>query len=137
MNTPVFAAFVGLLAIWVFARLGVSIETLVAIAIAALLAAIPWYFGTRDRSKEPGSLEYFLASIWVWFRRLVGIGAGLLFLFAGWHVIHTDMFLGGTIAALGLFSIYVGFVGQGNNQAAFRDDLEHHRSNKHRYKWWI
>lgn len=137
MNTQTFLAFIGLLAILLFFRLGISVETLIAISVAALLAAIPWYFGTRDRLAGPSSLECFFANIWVWFRRLLGLGAGLLFLWASWHALHTNILLAATIAALGLFSIYIGIVGQGNNRAAFHDDLALHRNNKRRYKWWL
>lgn len=37
----------------------------------------------------------------------------------------------------GLFIVYVGFVGQGNNRFALRDDIVRHRENKRRYRWWF
>jgi len=137
MNTRTFFAFIGILAALLFFRQGVSIGTGIAILAVALLAAIPWYFGTRNLSTEPDRLERFLASLWVWFRRFVGIGAGALFLWVGWNIAHSDTFIGGLIATLGLFSVYVGLVGQGKNRAAWHDDIALHRDNKRRYKWWF
>jgi len=137
MNTQAFVAFIGLLSILLFFRLGITVETVIAIFVATLLAAIPWYFGTRDRSRKPSSFEQLFANIWVWFRRLVGLAAGLLFLWVSWYLFHTDILIALTIGALGLFSIYVGIVGQGNNRTAFHDDLVLHRNNKHRYRWWF
>lgn len=137
MNTQTFLAFTGLIAALLFFQQGVSGKTIIAIFITTLLAGIPWYFGTRDRSAEPSSLEVFFATIWVWFRRLVGVGAGLLFLWAGWNIADANVFGGGLIAAFGLFCFYVGVVGQGNNRASFRDDIALYRTNKRRYKWWL
>lgn len=137
MNTQTFFAFIGILAALLFFRQGVSIGTMIAVLVAALLAAIPWYFGTCNRSTEPDRLEPLLASLWVWFRRFVGIGAGVLFLWAGWDIAHSDIFVGGAIASLGLFCIYVGIVGQGRNRADWHDDNALHHDNKRRYKWWL
>jgi hypothetical protein len=36
---------------------------------------------------------------------------------------------------LGLYMVYVGWFGQGNNRTSFGDDLELHQQNKKRYKW--
>ena len=120
-----------------FFRQCVSFGTVIAVLVTALFAAIPWYFGTRNRLTEPDSLERLLASLWVWFRRFVGIGAGVLFLWAGWDIAHSDTLVGGGIASLGLFCIYVGIVGQGRNRAAWHDDIALYHDNKRRYKWWF
>ena len=93
MNTQAFVAFIVLLSILLFFRLGITVETVIAIFVATLLAAIPWYFGTRDRSRKPSSFEQLFANIWVWFRRLVGLAAGFLFLWVSWYLFHTDILI--------------------------------------------
>ncbi len=146
VSTKVFFAFVVLVALMLVLRQGVSLGTIIAAVIVAALAAIPWYFGTRDRSTEPSLLERILASLWVWFRRIVGIGAGGIFLWAGWGIAHSKatadqamspLLAGGLIALLGLCCIYLGIVGQGWNRADWRDDVALYRHNKRRYKWWF
>ena len=146
MNTKTFFAFVALLALLLFLKQGVSLGSIVAVLVVLALAAIPWYFGTRDRSTEPSALERVLATLWLWFRRIVGIGAGAIFLWAGWGVARSGatandamspLIVGPLIALLGLFCIYIGIVGQGWNRADWRDDIDLYRHNKRRYKWWF
>jgi hypothetical protein len=146
MNTKTFIAFVALMALLLFVKLGVSRGSIVAVLVVATLAAIPWYFGTRDGSAEPSALERVLATLWLLLRRIVGIGAGTIFLWAGWDIARSGatasdamspLVVGPLIAFLGLFCIYIGIVGQGSNRADWRDDVELYRRNKHRYKWWF
>ena len=139
MRTTEFVAFVGLAGLLFLYKQGVSSGTVTAVAVIAALAAIPWYFGTRNRSTEPSRSERFFATLWVWFRRVVGVCAGVIFLWAGWGIAHSrvNLFAGMTIASLGLFCFYIGIVGQGRNRADWRDDLALHQSNKQRYKWWL
>ena len=146
MNTKTFFAFVALLALLLFLKQGVSLGSIVAVLAVATLAAIPWYFDTRDRSTEPSALERVLATLWLWFRRIVGISAGVIFLWAGWGIARSGatandamspLLVGPLIALLGLFCIYIGIVGQGWNRADWRDDIDLYRNNKRRYKWWF
>ena len=146
MNTKGFFAFVALTTLLLFYKQGVSRGSIVAVLVVATLAAIPWYFGTRDRSAEPSAFERVFATLWLWFRRVVGIGVGVLFLWAGWGIAHSGAtssktmspFVAGTLVALiGLFCIYIGIIGQGWNRADWRDDVALHRHNKRRYKWWF
>lgn len=137
MNTPGFFIFTGMFAALIFLRHGFSFQTGIAVLAMALFAAIPWYFGTRDRSIRPSRFERFLANVWVWFRRSVGIGAGALFLWTAWSVVGTNILGGSLLAVAGVFFVYVGVVGQGNDRLAWRDDIALHRDNKRRYKWWI
>lgn len=139
MKPQIYVAFVGGLALLLFLRHGLSPGTMVAVLVWAILAAIPWYFGTRNRSTEPSRLERILASLWVWFRRIIGVGAGALFLWAGWDIAwSTDSrLMGGVLALLGFGCIYFGIVGQGWNSTDWRDDVDLHQDNKRRYKWWF
>lgn len=137
MNTLGFFVFIGMFSVLLLLRHGVSSRTGIGVLAMALLAAIPWYFGTRDRSIRPGRSERFLANLWVWLRRSVGIGAGALFLWTAWSVVATNILGGSLLALAGVFFIYVGVVGQGNDRMAWRDDIDLHRNNKRRYKWWI
>lgn len=146
MKATEYVAFVGFVAILFLFQKGVSAGTVTAVAVMAVLAAIPWYFGTRNRSEEPSRSERFFAALWAWFRRVVGLCAGVLFLWAGWGIAHSSslghgtistVFAGIAIAGLGLFCLYIGIVGQGRNRADCRDDVALHNSNKHRYKWWF
>lgn len=146
MNAKTCFALVALLALLLLLEQGVSLGSIVAVLVVATLAAIPWYFGTRDRSVKPSTLERTLATLWLWFRRIVGIGAGAIFLWAGWGIARSGasdngatspLLDGAFIALLGLFCIYIGIFGQGWNRADWRDDIDLYRHNKRRYKWWF
>jgi len=113
--------------------------------VVAALMTIPLYFGTRDRTKEPSAAEKFLANFWVWLRRGVSLIVGLPMVLAGFYFLvwpdaslenHPWFAKIGTIA-IGIFVLYVGVVGQGGDRYAFRDDIELHKENKRRYKWWF
>lgn len=146
MNTVTYLAFVGIMSFMFFAQDGFSSKAITGVVIAAAIAAIPWYFGTRDRSATASPLEVVLATIWVWFRRLIGAVAGSFFLFGAWKAATADTWGDGTgspwvaavvLAGFGLFSLYVGFVGQGHKRYDWRDDVALHQNNKRRYKWWF
>ena len=146
MNTVTYLALIGIISLLLFARDGFSSAGITGVAITAIIAAIPWYFGTRNRSTSANLLEVVLATLWVWFRRLVGVVAGSFFLFGAWKAATAETWGNGAaspwvaavvLAGFGIFSLYVGIVGQGWNKADWRDDVALHQNNKRRYKWWF
>ena len=146
MNTVTYLALAGIMSLMFFAKDGFSSKSITGVVIVATIAAIPWYFGTRNRSAAPSRLEVVLATIWVWFRRLIGVIAGSFFLFGAWKAATADTWGNGAaspwvaavvLTGFGLFSLYLGLVGQGHERTAWRDDVALHQSNKRRYKWWF
>jgi hypothetical protein len=115
------------------------------LAIAAVLLAIPWYLSTRDRSKPPSSAERVVASGWVWFRRIVCFGIGVLcfhFASAPWAFglkgkpiwdafLWTGGFLavGVVVVALGVFGYGARYYGDNRGAGKLHSD------NKKRYGW--
>lgn len=114
-------------------------------AIAAILLAIPWYLSSRDRSRPPSSTELLVASGWVWFRRIVCCGIGVLcvvFASGPWvfglkgmpiwkALLWTVGFLvsGLLVAAVGVFGYGARYYGDS------RGARKLHAENRTRYKW--
>ncbi len=69
-------------------ELAIWMELIVATAV---LAVVPWYFGTRDRGAKPSNLERRLAAAWRWTRRLLCFAAGALCLWGAFE----RLFFGG------------------------------------------
>lgn len=112
----------------------------------ALLAAIPWYFGTRDRTRPPSQVEKVLATLWVWLRRLVGFTVGGALMIGAFSTATsnpagkslTDIWLAVlALIAGGIFIFYLGFFGQGPKRSELGDDIRLHSENKRRYRWWF
>lgn len=104
---------------------------------AAVLFFIPIYLSTCDRTRPPSRFETIVARCWLWFRRIIGCGTGMLFiaaaLYSGARV--DNMWMSSGCLAFGAYLIYIGWVGQGNDRFRLRDDLDQHRENKRRYDW--
>lgn len=104
---------------------------------AAVLFFVPIYLSTCDRTRPPSRFETIVARCWLWFRRIIGCGTGVLFiaaaLYSGARVDNVWMSSG--CLAFGAYLIYIGWFGQGNNRSRMRDDLELHEQNKRRYTW--
>jgi hypothetical protein len=145
MNTPTYLVLLLVFAVVLFLKGGTDKGVLYIFLAAAALCAIPWYFGTRDRTKPASLVEKTLATLWVWFRRLIGLtlGGGLivggLFMATSSKVVPSlSNFLGALgLAAFGAFVVYLGIFGQGHEKHDFRDDIRLHRENKRRYRWWF
>ena len=146
MNTATYLGLLVVLAVAALLKGGLSIGTVVIFFAAALLAAIPWYFGTRDRSNPPSRTETFLAALWVGLRRLVGFSVGGYLFFGAFSIAISNPGLKQQNALLlevlalmggGVFFFYLGFFGQGNQRHALRDDIRLHAENKRRYRWWF
>jgi hypothetical protein len=146
MGKVAYFAFVALVAVFAIARLGFRASTVVAIVVIALLAAVPLYFGTRDRSRPASLGETALATAWLWFRRAVCFtfgtfcvagGGYLAFSAAGAKDFTHPELVGLGIVLFGMAVIYMGVYGQGTNRADYRDDLRLHAENKRRYRWWF
>lgn len=137
------------LAFWaalVFLGYGISLGAFVMIGFMAILMAIADYFSARrEEDKPPSTFERTSAYFLVWIRRAVCWPLGGLFVYAGIYGLNAP----GVVADLpdwqtrifgilmGVFLIYVGFVGQGDSRGRLRDDIELHRKNKRRYKLWF
>lgn len=129
-----------------FLMYGITLGAFVTIGFMTLLMVIADYFSARrEEDKPPSTFERTFAYIWVWIRRAVCWPLGGLFVYVGifdltppgvvvdsprWQMRLFTILLGG-------FLIYIGFVGQGDNRSALRDDLHLHRKNKRRYKLWF
>ena len=114
------------------------------LAIAALVLALPWYFGTRDRSKPASGIERTLARCWLWFRRIVCGGISLLlFYFAAAPLLFDsklELSWGSFfwIVGFGLAGLLVARLGIfGHGGAYYGDDVgafKMHGENKGRYE---
>ncbi|MBH9576095.1 hypothetical protein [Inhella proteolytica] len=121
------------------ARNGVNKASIIVCGVAAVLLCIPFYFATRDRSKPPSRTERSLAFAWMIFRRTLGIffggamvaGAGVAFV-KGPFGPGESVFL----LLIGLCVLWATWFGQGYKKHTFTDDLDLHRENKRRYRWW-
>lgn len=115
---------------------GMNKSTVIMVGAWGLLMAIPWYFSTRDRDRPPSTFEKIAAGCWLWFRRIICCGVGILMVVAALAYGADAPFLASVgVFVLGLYAIYAGWFGQGNNESAFNDDLALHRQNKKRYRW--
>lgn len=129
----------------IFFRVEASRGAVISFLVLAALMAIPLYFGTRDRNKPPSIVESVIAHLWVWFRRFLGLllggpmaFGGIYFLFVANPREPNIPWYGCVLLSLfGFFVLYLGFVGQGTDRNAFRDDIKLHQENKRRYKWWF
>jgi hypothetical protein len=146
MRTGVYFLFVALIGAVVLLRRGATESSFVLVIVLSTLIAIPWYFGTRNRTAEPSKTEKVAAAAWLWFRRLVClVGAAKFFAVSAAVVLMRNSpgmpgpwwLLAPMVASLGAFVAYVGFFGQGTDRYAWRDDVALHRHNKRRYKWWL
>lgn len=146
MNTASYVAFVLIVSAVVLLKNGPTQTTLLLLVGFALVVAIPWYFGTRDRAAQPSSVERVAATLWVWLRRVVGFSAGALMIAAAAAIafgrnpgpapLH-PWIMAAVLVLLGVFFIYVGIVGQGTRRYQWKDDLALHKQNKRRYRWWF
>jgi hypothetical protein len=146
MNTFTYLAFASIIGVGIFWKGGLNTGTVVVFLVAVLLGTIPWYFGTRDRTKPPSIGEKILAGLWVWLRRLLGFTVGGAFMVGAVYMATSnpdgtplsDLWLGVLALFLfGLFLFYLGLFGQGPNQSELRDDIRLHTENKKRYRWWF
>jgi hypothetical protein len=121
MNTATYVAFVLIVSVAMLLKNGPTQTTLLVLAGLALLVAVPWYLGTRNRAAEASSVERAAATIWAWLRRVVGISAGALMIAAAAAIALSESPAGSSshpwlIAAVllltGAFCIYVGILGQ-------------------------
>lgn len=104
---------------------------------------MPFYFASK-RSGVPTVTETVIATVWLWFRRLMCWLGALGFAVVGVSLVATGRMSNGLLETVGaplfcalmaMFLFYIGLVGQGNNQAQFKDDIQLHGENKKRYKW--
>jgi hypothetical protein len=126
----------------VLVRDGLTVSTTLVLLVVAGVLSIPLYFGTRNREQPPTRGESFAASAWVWLRRVVGVGTGLLLLaVVAFGVLRLTrqtplqewLYLGIALL-LGLFFMHVGIYGR-QRGASGRGDQESHEENKRRYGW--
>ncbi|MDP3690601.1 hypothetical protein [Bradyrhizobium sp.] len=145
MKTPAFVLALLLLAVLALVKAGTSSAAINAFLTVAALMMIPWYFGTRDRTKPPSNPEKIFASLWVWFRRIVALILGGPLLFGGFHTMLkpasdgplSSWFAPWVLILFGLLILYSGWFGAGPDRYAFRDDIDQHKENKRRYGWWF
>lgn len=144
MTTATYVAFALILSTLLLFKAGPTSVSIGVLVVFLMLAAIPWYFGTRDRSLPPSRLELMLATMWVWFRRILGLTTGVLMTVAGGIAVFSESgaavppnrWIGsGFLILLGLCVVYFGFVGQGPRRLDWRDDVALHKENKRRYRW--
>jgi hypothetical protein len=101
-----------------------------------------WQALYEDRLDDQTSttfLERLLAFAWLWTRRLVVGGVGMLFLIMGflvWRSSPQETILA-TVAllSLGVFALWVAFYGAGRSRS-MSDDRAIHARRVARYKWW-
>lgn len=145
MKTPTYVLALLLLVVLVLIKAGTSSAGVIAFLSVAVLMTIPWYFGTRDRTKQPSNTEKALASLWMWFRRIVALLLGGPVLFGGFYTMLkpesdgplSSWFAPWVLILFGLFIVYSGWFGSGPNRYSFRDDINQHKENKRRYGWWF
>ncbi len=146
MTSAAFFAFALLLSGLFFFKNGLSDAGIWIMLAVLTLSAIPWYFGTRDRAAEPSLAERVFATAWVWFRRILGVSMGAIFIFGGAYsslskasssVLSYQWISSGLLVLLGIFLLYFGIFGQGANRYDWSDDVALHQENKRRYCWWF
>lgn len=143
MNWLIYILFVLVLGVFLFAQTPFNRTSVSVFLIAVLIFSMPFYFASK-RSGQPTTTEAVIATVWLWFRRLVcWVGALGFAATSVWLVVKADMSNGffETVGAplfcafMAMFLFYVGLVGQGNNRAQWKDDIRLHKENKQRYKW--
>lgn len=144
MKTITFIAILFLAAAMILSRGGSLDSGSRVLAIAALVLALPWYFGTRDRSKPATQIERALARCWLWFRRLVCGGISLLLFFFAFAplIVESKLELSWSnffwvvgFSLVGLVVALIGIFGYGG--AYYGDNagaLKMYRENKKRYQ---
>ena len=90
MNTFTYLALLAVLVVVTLLKGGFNSGTLVVLFTAAALGAIPWYFGTRDRTKPPSFIEKGFATLWVWLRRLVCFTVGVSLMFGAFYTVTSN-----------------------------------------------
>lgn len=144
MNTATFIAIFVVAAATILYRGGSLESAIPVLVIGALVLALPWYFGTRDRSKPASGIERVLARCWLWFRRIVCGGISLLLICFGAAPLLFDnkfQLSWGSffwVVGFGLAGILVARLGVfGHGGAHYGDNVETlrmHNENKSRYE---
>jgi hypothetical protein len=141
VNTATFIAIIVLAAAMILFRGGSLDSALPMLVIAALVLALPWYFGTRDRTKPASGVERVLARCWRWFRYIVCGGISLLlFYFSAAPLLFGKLswdsfFWSAGFALAGILVTRLAIFGHGG--AYYGDDLgtrNMHSENKSRYE---
>jgi len=126
MGTTAYLVFLAVVAIVIYFKAGISQGSITVFLVVATLAAVPWYFGTRNRTQKPSRAERLFATAWLWVRRLLCFALGVICLGgAGYYALSGDpnkewlviIFFG----CFGIALLYYGVVG-GHKQQSFRDD---------------
>ena len=103
-----------------------------------ILFLIPLYLESRPKNEEPSRLEIFVASLWLWVRRIVCtlgaaafLAAALIIPFKRGHGME-DIVLAVIFLILGSFCIWTGWFGR-FRPWDLRRDIAAHRDRKRRY----
>jgi hypothetical protein len=143
MNLKLYSLSIVVMAVIVFTQVSFSRVSISVFLVAALIFWIPFYFAAR-RGQPPTKSETVMATLWMWFRRLlcwfaaVGFASGGIYLMLNADLskgLFESIFVPLFVLWIAAFLAYVGLVGQGLNRAQFLDDLRLYRENKKRYKW--
>ena len=136
-SRAIITGVLGLLLFFLLTAKELEVSTRGWIMGAAVFFFVPIYLSGCDRTRPPSRFEIIVARCWLWFRRIIGCGTGLLIiaaaLYSGARIANFWMSSG--CLAFGAYLVYIGWFGQGNNQHRLRDDLDLHRENKKRYDW--
>lgn len=131
----VFTVFL-IAALMLFVAYGMNKTAVIGVGAFGFFMSVPWYFSTRNRDRPPSTSEKVAAGCWLWFRRIVCCGGGILLVIGTLGYGARAPFLASVGAFfVGLYMVYVGCFGQGNRRLRFGDDLELHKQNKKRYRW--
>lgn len=128
MGTTAYLVLLAVVAIAIYIKAGINQGSVTVFLVIAALAAIPWYFGTRNSAQKPSPVERVFATAWLWFRRLLCFSLGGVCLGgAGYYALSEGpykelpwlaiIFLG----CFGIALLYYGVVG-GHKQHSLRDD---------------
>ncbi len=118
-------------------------DMLLPLALPAAMLGIHFYFQSRQGAPV-GRVERFLATVWLWIRRIVCFGAAGLCVFGAAFVIHgavvgsaslkTAIGVVLLLSTAGLF-FHWGRYGAGYNRVDLSEDRPVHESRKRRYGW--